>query len=276
MTIEVGLLGPMVAVHAGVPVDLGSTSRRVVLAALLMADGRVVATDELVDMIWPSDPPRTALSKLQGHVCALRKALRAAGVPDPTRYVVTTAPGYLVPRGAMQTDLAAFVEVVDGARSSAGAGRLDEAAERYGRALDIVRGPALADLGAARTLLAADMLTEQVLAVVEAKAEIDVQRGRAADALEIATRALRAHPFRDRLHELSIHALVELGRPTDAIRSYRRCRDLYRAELGIEPSEAVRRLVDAILSETVMSRAGAVRAAVVTPRPAHPRTELRL
>ncbi|MEN0130607.1 MAG: BTAD domain-containing putative transcriptional regulator [Brevundimonas sp.] len=246
MTLQVALLGPVRAFVGDTPVAVGSPAQRAVLAALVLADGRIVAVSDLVDLLWPAGPPRTAVTKVQGHVWSLRKALGAAGDDDPAATIRTVPPGYAVDRRDLSTDVSAFDHLVARAEALAVDGELDCASQGYAQALDLIRGGVLADLPETRGRLGADDLDDRVCAALEARAEVDLRRGRARDALDALGPAMRANPFRDRVHELSIRALVELGRPADAIASYRRCRELYRDELGIEPSESLRSLVDTI------------------------------
>ena len=67
--------------------------------------------------------------------------------------------------------------------------------------------------------------------------------GRYVDAIEVALAALRIEPLRESAHRalISVH-LVE-GNPSEALRQYRRFRELLRAELGLEPSPLIKELV---------------------------------
>ena len=55
------------------------------------------------------------------------------------------------------------------------------------------------------------------------------------------------HPFREELHLLHARALYRRGRQVDALRALRQLSHRLRAELGVEPSPAVRDLEAAIL-----------------------------
>ncbi|WP_167574246.1 AfsR/SARP family transcriptional regulator, partial [Kitasatospora cheerisanensis] len=91
MRIEV--LGPVRALHPdGTPVDLGGPRHREVLARLVTAEGRTVATDTLVDDLW-TDPPARAVGALRTFVAALRRALEPARPPrTPPHLIVTEGP----------------------------------------------------------------------------------------------------------------------------------------------------------------------------------------
>ena len=52
--------------HGGLSVDLGPPKQRAVLASLLLAEGRVVSTDRLIQAVWGDDLPPRAQSGMQG------------------------------------------------------------------------------------------------------------------------------------------------------------------------------------------------------------------
>src|SRR5207244_6325499 len=78
-------------------------------------------------------------------------------------------------------------------------------------------------------------------------AEIDV--GRHADALPELEALVAAQPLRERPRELLMVALYRSGRQADALELYRRTRELYVEELGIEPGPALQELERAVLRQ---------------------------
>ncbi|MEV7027596.1 winged helix-turn-helix domain-containing protein, partial [Kitasatospora sp. NPDC093558] len=73
---RIDLLGP-VAVRRddGTLVTPSAPKRRALLSALAVRLNRVVATEELIELVWDGAAPPTARAALQGHVAALRQAL---------------------------------------------------------------------------------------------------------------------------------------------------------------------------------------------------------
>lgn len=94
---EFGVLGPVVAWEdesEGAPVDLRGPRHRAVLARLIVARGRVVPAQVLVDDLW-INPPAGALSALRTFVAALRRAIEPDRAPrEPARLLITSGPGY--------------------------------------------------------------------------------------------------------------------------------------------------------------------------------------
>ena len=73
--IEFRLLGQVEAWREGCRVELGGRKQRAVLAALLVRAGRVVSLDQLIDDLWPDDPPARAAATVRVFVSNLRRAL---------------------------------------------------------------------------------------------------------------------------------------------------------------------------------------------------------
>jgi DNA-binding SARP family transcriptional activator len=243
--VRVEVLGPVEATVGGRPVVLAGPKQRAVLAALLLGGGRVVSVEHLVDVLWPEDPPTTAVTKVQGHVSALRKALAEAGHPAPADVLVTRAPGYQLLREPVGTDLARFDRLV--ADAAARAGRDPQGAVRLlGDGLALWRGPAFADVAAPSIRAAADRITDRYLAAVEDKAELELALRRHREVLDGLGPLLEEHPFRDRMRELHMLALIRMERTTEAIASYQRCRAMLSRELGVEPCGRLRRLAASI------------------------------
>src|SRR5687768_11701248 len=96
-----GVLGPLHVSVEGRAEAVTAPRQRVVLATLLLAEGRPVSAGELADVIWGDLPPRSARVTVQNYV----KRLRAALGPDR---IETTAEGYRVAVGRDDVDLFRF------------------------------------------------------------------------------------------------------------------------------------------------------------------------
>jgi DNA-binding SARP family transcriptional activator len=243
--IRIEVLGPLEMAVGGRPVALGGPKRRAVLAALVLGEGRVVSVEHLVDVLWADDPPSTAVTKVQGHVSALRKALAEAGLPSPAAALTTRAPGYVLQRAEAGTDLADFDRLAADATARAPRDP-DGAARLFAAALALWRGPAFADVSVPAVRAAAARLTDRYLGVAEDAAEVELALGRHRQVLDRLGPLLEEHPFRDRLRELHMIALIRMDRPLEAIASYRRCRVILSRELGVEPCGRLRRLAASI------------------------------
>src|SRR5262249_45116345 len=93
------ILGPLQVTHADAPVMLGGPRERVLLAALLTEQGRVVSAGGPAGALWGDRPPATARHQVAIGVSRLRKAFAAAGAGAGRDVIATCAPGYLVADG---------------------------------------------------------------------------------------------------------------------------------------------------------------------------------
>jgi DNA-binding SARP family transcriptional activator len=166
--VEFRILGPLEAFADGVPLPLGGTKQRAVLALLLLEAGRVVPTDRLLDALWSGSPPPTANASLQNLISQLRKTLGAEAIE-------THPPGYRIQLAAGQLDLARARRLVDEARASDPPRR----ARLLGEALALWRGEPLAEL-AYESFAQPEIarLSELRLALIEERAEAELAVGR--------------------------------------------------------------------------------------------------
>lgn len=68
--------------------------------------------------------------------------------------------------------------------------------------------------------------------------------GRHADAIQAALAALHLEPLRETAHYVLIEIHLAEGNWSEACRQFERCRQLLRQELGVEPSDSMRRLLE--------------------------------
>ena len=68
-------------------------------------------------------------------------------------------------------------------------------------------------------------------------------QGRYGQAIEAGVAAVASEPLRESAHRAVIKAHLAEGNTCEAVRQYRRCRDLLRSELGVAPSPQLAKLV---------------------------------
>ncbi|MFL6122153.1 BTAD domain-containing putative transcriptional regulator [Actinophytocola sp.] len=232
---RVGLLGAL-EVHDddGRPVEVPGTRLRALLARLVLAGGRPVSGDELIDAVWGARPPAGAVNALQTLVSRLRRTL-------PDLQLAHSAAGYQL--AGVDTDVSAFERLVAAGRASWDAGDPRAARDRFVEALRLWRGDPLtelADAGFAPPVVA--RLVELRLGTVEDLAET----GATDDLGELAA-LVAAHPLRERLVAAHMRALVAAGHPARALTAYEDLRRALATELGTDPAPEVRDLHTAIL-----------------------------
>ena len=241
-SIRFKLLGPLAADRGGVELELGPHKERALLALLLLNANRVIPTSRLIDELWGDAPPETARKALQVYVSRLRKVLG----PDGSR-LRTQPPGYVLDVDAGALDLDELAVLRGQARAATSPG---EAATALRAALALWRGEALEDLEAEPfAVAAAAELEEQRLSTLEERIDADLALGRHAELVSELESLVAAHPYRERFRAQQMLALYRSGRQADALAAYRRARDAYVENLGIEPGPTLRELERAVLDQ---------------------------
>jgi predicted ATPase/DNA-binding SARP family transcriptional activator len=249
--IELRVLGPVEATADGAPLALGGPMQRALLALLLLEPGQPVSADRLAEELWQGHPPAAAETTLRSYVSRLRQALGRDAV-------ATRAGGYALAVAPELVDARRFERLLREGREAAARGAAGLAAERLHAALALWRGPALADVRDLSALAhEARRLDELRLACLEERVDADLALGRHGLLVPELRRLVHEHPLRERLWRQLVLALYRAGRQGDALAAYQEARELLDAELGLEPSEELRRLELAILRHEVAPAAPA-------------------
>ena len=237
-------LGGLRVLRHGEPVPLVGARLAAALSLLLAHAGERVPVDALAEAMWGDGARSRSPSTLDSHVWRLRRALE----PDrdrgaPSQVLQHEDGGYRLVVAPEAIDSKVFAGLAEQARGLLGAGRAADAGRCATRALDLWRGqpwPALADSADVRAPVARLQETHDQLQ--EMLAEAELATGAPDRALLRLETALATNPLRERLWALRMLAQHRLGRPEEALRSYRRVRDLLLEELGLEPGAQLREL----------------------------------
>ncbi|WP_432543566.1 BTAD domain-containing putative transcriptional regulator [Kineococcus sp. SYSU DK002] len=248
-----GVLGPLVVESASRPVTVGGPRHRAVLARLLIARGRTVPAQTLIEDLWER-PPGGALGALQTFVAALRRALEPDRPPRaPAHVLVTSPPGYALRLEPGAVDAWTFETVLTRTGSLLAQGTPDgaeQALQSLQEALDLWRGPAhaeFADTAWARGEAA--RLEELRLLAVERRAEVQLTLPGASSVVADLEAHVAAFPLREEGARLLALALYRAGRQGEALAELRRVRAALRTEAGLDPSPLTRRLHADVLAQ---------------------------
>ena len=236
---EFRILGPLEVEEEGRTIPLAGAKQRSLLALLLLARGRAVSTDRLIDEIWDGAPPATALKNVQVYVSQLRAALGDGRlIRREHGYELRVAPGEL--------DVDRFDEIVH----SASGVEPEVAAARLHEALTLFRGDPLSDLSLepwAQPEIA--RLEERRVMALEARIDADLSLGRHRELVPELDALVATHPFREHLLEQLVLALYRSGRQAEALDADRRGTTRLRNELGLEPGRGLQELEQRILRQ---------------------------
>lgn len=207
--------------------ELGSRKARTLLAALALARGHPVSSDELIDVLWPADPPSRPADQLGVLVSRLRRVVGSDVLPRAGR-------GYALRVSWLDVD-EAHARLAD-AESRLAAGSLGAARAAADAVLEL----------AARELLpgedgewltverqALERATARARAIV---AEAALLAGDAPAAAAASAGALDADPYDERALQLLMRAHAAAGRPASALAAYAAARRRLSDDLGVSPT----------------------------------------
>ena len=262
------ILGPLEAWDGEQWAQVSAPKWRALLAALLLSPGRPVAIGQLVDELWGDSPPARAGNLVSLYAYRLRRLIGDAG----GRVLVTRAPGYQIMLSPGDLDAESFARLVAAGRAALAGDDPARAADLLGAALDLWRGPALADVPATSLVAAeADRLEESRVQALELRLEADLGCGRHDEAAPELRRLLADHPLREGLWGLLMRALSGAGRQAEALEAYAQAREVIADELGVDPGPDLQQLYQDILNADAASSAGMTGArAASRAAPAHP------
>ncbi|WP_160050900.1 MULTISPECIES: BTAD domain-containing putative transcriptional regulator [unclassified Nocardiopsis] len=232
-----GILGPLrVWSGDGEPVRVPETKVRVLLAALLLGEGRPVTTEALIDDLWGEHLPAHPARVLRAKLSQLRGVL--AGAEPGARDRVPRAPGgYRLRTEPDEVDFTRFRALVERARLAPDP---RAAAAALSEGLSLWRGDALAGLtGTPRLARAAARLDEERLSAVEEHALVRLDLGEHHLRVEELGELVARHPLRERLCAAYMRALYASGRQAEALGVFERLRRRLRDELGVSPGPEV-------------------------------------
>ncbi|WP_433553634.1 BTAD domain-containing putative transcriptional regulator [Micromonospora zamorensis] len=245
-----GVLGPVTAVTERGPAPLRGHRQRLVLARLLIAHGRVVPVERLVDDLWEVATDG-AVGAIRTFVADLRRALEPGRPPrQPPRILVTEPPGYVLRAAPDAVDAGQFEAAVGEAGRLLAAGRPAPALATLDGALRLWRGPAYADCANEPWAVAEiNRLDELRMLAVERRAEVLLALGRPDEAAADLPAHLASYPLREDAWRLLAVARYRAGRQGDALAALREARHVLVTELGVDPGPELRRLEADILAQ---------------------------
>ncbi|MFE5820117.1 BTAD domain-containing putative transcriptional regulator, partial [Streptomyces sp. NPDC056479] len=249
------VLGPVRAWRGSDEVDLGPPKQRAVLAVLLLGEGAQVSVEALVDAVWGTGSPGSAVSSLRTYVYRLRQLLGPSAI-------VSVGGGYQMSVCPDSCDLSAFRDLV----ARADRARRDDDARAAARYLkDAVarwQGTALAGIRGEYAQAQRNWLARLRLSALEAAFAVRLDLGEHADIARELAALVAEHPLDERFREMLMLALYRSGRQAEALMTFSEARSLLAEEMGIDPGPELRNMYERILRADV---------ALTTPRAAaHP------
>lgn len=243
-SVEFRILGPLELAAGSRRLDLGGARQQIVVAALLLSANRVVTMDRLLEAIYGEDLPPTCRAQAQISISSLRRlfASHSSGA-----IISTYAHGYVIKVEAGELDASRFEQLVADARAARDSGQLDRAVASYRDALRLWRGPAFDGIQSQLIRAAASRLDELRITTNEDRLKLELDLGRHHELVGELTELIEEYPLRERLRGQLMLALYRCDRTAEALQVYRQAWRTMIDELGIEPSDRLRKLEHDIL-----------------------------
>ncbi|GAA3150575.1 hypothetical protein GCM10010521_42800 [Streptomyces rameus] len=244
------LLGSIRAWNEEGEVPLGPPKQRAVLALLAGQANQVTGIDQIIDGVWGTDVPQSAVNCVHTYVAGLRRILEPErGRRESGGVLASAGGGYVLSVAAEAIDAGRFALAHMRARRLLSESDRAGAIGAYEEALALWRGDAYANVPGPFAALERARLHEARLTAVEEWAEALLSVGRHTEAIAALTDMIAKDPLRERLRWLMMLGLHRSGRRAQALAVYRETRQLLQEELGIDPGTDLRRLHQQILSD---------------------------
>ena len=237
-SLELRVLGEPTLALDGVEVPYPPGRPGRLLAVLVLARGRVVGTDRLVDEVWGEEPPGDARAALHTTVARVRRAL------GPCADLLGRAPsGYCLDRNGLRLDADDFLARVVPVPGETP----QQAVARYDVALSLWRGRAWS--GLADDIAGGDALRleESRLVALEQRAAALLEAGQTGRAVGDLRLLVAEEPLRERGVALLMTALDRSGDVGESLAAYTTHRERLADELGLDPSAELEALHREIL-----------------------------
>jgi DNA-binding SARP family transcriptional activator len=240
--VDLRILGTVSVSRDGEEVPLDGAKQRTVLAALLLAQQRVLSDAQLSLLLWNWEPPATASAQIYTYVSRLRRRLH------PHMEIIRQRPGYLLTVHDGRFDYEEFELLSRLGQTEAASGRYEAAARHFHSALGLWRGPALADVTEYLASSMVPVLDEARMVIREAFFAAQLALGRNAQVAAELTGLVAEYPLRESLRAMLMTALYRTQRQADALAVYQQGRQILAEELGVDPGPALARTHQAVLT----------------------------
>ena len=236
------ICGSVVLERAGRRTELPTGQLRTLFAFLAADRHHAHAREELIDVLWPEDPPEAADGSLSALLSRLRRAVGDEVIIGRSELRLA------LPFDAW-VDFEVAREALDRATGSLAAGDAMVALPASHVAAVIASRPFLTGLHGRWPDGMRTRLEEMFLRAHECSAEagLRVAGGELATAERSAQMLMERAPYRESGYRFAMAALAARGNHAEALTVYERCRETLRDELGVDPGPEIQALYVEVL-----------------------------
>jgi DNA-binding SARP family transcriptional activator len=240
--LEFRILGPVGFWREGYEAPLKGSKQKTLLAALLLAKGRMLTDSQLSDVLWGDEAPGTYQAQIYTYASRLRRHLNS------NIWIVRQGPGYLLKIGSAQFDYNEFTQRSRAGRAALAEGRFDKAATLLHSALSLWRGPTLTDVTELLGESERPRIEEERMDTVENRIDAELALGQHDRLTSELIGLVGTHPLRERMRAQLMAALYRSDRQAEAFATYQEGCRLLADELGVDPGPKLKRTYQAILT----------------------------
>jgi DNA-binding SARP family transcriptional activator len=211
---------------------------------LLLHHGTAMTIDEMVETLWGGLSERNVELLVMNAISHIRKALDPGREPHkPSSLLTSSDRTYTLDLGeGAAIDFIRFRKLVTDARRSPMAERRRAL---YMEAAHLYRGEFLKeDLYESWTAETRHRLQDMLAEALAYLAGEHLREGDLDKAIATARRLIESDPTSEGGYEILLEALRRRGHMAELLKAFNECTRAFRAELGVEPPERLRRLAD--------------------------------
>jgi len=243
------VLGPVRLWCDGCEIGLRA-QQRALLTLLAVKIDQPAMLAEIVDVLWGTAPPASALNTVHRYVGVLRRVMEPGlGPRREGSRVLRRGGGYLLRATADELDLLRFRELVQQAAAAAD-GAPHAALERLVTALRLWWGRCAANTGyrlPGRSVF--DAVDAEMVAAVCTAAHLALAVGRPEEVVSLVRRAAGWEPLDEPLHARLLLVLAAAGRQAQALATFAAIRRRLADELGVDPGAELRAAHERVLRQ---------------------------
>ena len=222
--------------------ELPRRQGRLAFAMLVLERQRPVSTDELVDLIWPGQPPAHYLAAVSALISKLRRLLSRTGLgPNSVAHAFNCY--HLKLPAEAWVDAEAALESLHEAE---GAIRSGDEAHAYGPAVvaaAILRRPFMPGEYGDWVEARREKFRTALVRVLDCLVRLHDWNAEPTLAIAAAEEAVALDPYRESGYRNLVALQVRAGNRVEARRTYQRCRELFARELRTKPSAEMEQLL---------------------------------
>jgi predicted ATPase/DNA-binding SARP family transcriptional activator len=219
------------------------------LAYLAYHSGRSHSRDELADMLWPDTEPEHARRNLRQALSSLRHHLEPP--PIPTGAVLVTKQGSVSLNMAyVATDVADLHVRI---RRAAAVTDAEEKIPELRIAVELFRGELLTGYYEEWVQRERLQLEDLLVSTIQNLIHTYEAQGQLEEAIRYVHLAIAKDHLKEDLHGTLIRLYLASERPASARRHFEEWRQIVSSELGDEPSEALRELIERLPAPRLLS-----------------------